>query len=431
MTYQNIKNLSNNNYKNALGNGVQIFSSDGLCGGINGSISLYPRTSCTETIDLSTINAAYIGLADSCFDGRYIYIITQFESDLSPNKYLLRYDTTAAFATGNVAAVKLDDINANYYGYVSLTFDGRYIYLTPYANDSDYHGYFLRYDTTAAFATGNFTVFDLSSISSHYVGYRSSCFDGRYVYLAPYTEGTKHGHFLRYDTTLAFNSASSYEIINLASINAAYVGYISSTFDGRYVYLVPFINNSVIHGNLIRYDTTQDFVTGSIEVLNLASINASYTGFYNAGFDGRYVYLIPDRTEPATTYHGKLVRYDTTKPFNADGIEAYDLTNVDASLKGLKAFCFDGKYVYISSGYNGSIYNDYLVRYDTMKPFGTSGSYDIIHMNNLGTTSDTATSFCFDGQYLYCSFFYTDPATVSGDFTRIKITSYNKFYRGT
>ena len=252
MTYKDIKNIDNNNYRNALGNNLQTFTSDGLCGGLNNSVSLYPKASCTETMDLTGLNANYIGFNGMCFDGKYIYLLSQFESDFSANRYLLRYDTTQSFATGNVAAVKLDDIGANYYGYTNLCFDGRYIYLSPNSNDSGAHGYFLRYDTTAAFSTGNFSVYNLTSINANYKGYKGMCFDGRYIYLVPDNNGSYHGNFLRYDTTAAFNASASYEAMDLSSINALYVGYIGMIYADKYLYLIPHENNTNYHGNVLR-----------------------------------------------------------------------------------------------------------------------------------------------------------------------------------
>ena len=70
-------------------------------------------------------------------------------------------------------------------GFFGTVFDGRYVYLVP-GNNGTPNGFVTRYDTTAAFgSTTSWQTFDVASTNSGAVGFAGGGFDGRYVYLVP------------------------------------------------------------------------------------------------------------------------------------------------------------------------------------------------------------------------------------------------------
>jgi len=75
--------------------------------------------------------------------------------------------------------------------------------------------------------------------------YLGASFDGRYVYFVPRYSDT----FIRFDTQGVFTTAGDWAQMNMstaqggATLDNAYLG---ASFDGRYVYFVPFSSNTFV-----------------------------------------------------------------------------------------------------------------------------------------------------------------------------------------
>jgi hypothetical protein len=80
--------------------------------------------------------------------------------------------------------------------------------------------------------------------------------------------------------------------------------FVGGTFDGRYVYFVPWDT-----GIIARVDTTAPF-TASSSWQFLSIDVGSGSGYQGATFDGRYVYFAPYGTGPTPKY----VRFDAKSP---------------------------------------------------------------------------------------------------------------------
>ncbi|UCE61215.1 MAG: hypothetical protein JSU63_05595, partial [Phycisphaerales bacterium] len=93
-------------------------------------------------------------------------------------------------------------------------------------------------------------------------GYSNAVFDGRYVYFAPWHNGTGfHGEVLRYDTQGEFGHASSWATYDPSAhdVGVRPRGFTGAVFDNRYVYFVPWNNGVDFHGEVLRYDTEGSF----------------------------------------------------------------------------------------------------------------------------------------------------------------------------
>ncbi|MBF8263361.1 MAG: hypothetical protein HW387_1026, partial [Parachlamydiales bacterium] len=291
-------------------------------------------------------------------------------------------------------------VNGALKGFQGGVFDGRYIYLVPYTNSSSLpSGRITRYDTTLPFyASGSYTAFDTVTINSSSKGFSGGVFDGRYVYLVPNNNGAAFGQITRYDTTLSFLLANSYTCFNTTTVNSNSKGFQGGVFDGRYIYLVP-SNNGAIFGQITRYDTTASFITAaSYAIFNTTTGSASSKGFQGGVFDGRYVYLVPlNNGSP----FGTITRYDTTATFTTAGSYAFfNTTTVNANSKGFVGGVFDGRYVYLVPNNNGAAFG-LITRYDTTQPFTTAASYTCfdtlaVHLNSKGFMGGL-----FDGRYVY------------------------------
>ena len=79
--------------------------------------------------------------------------------------------------------------------------------------------------------------------------------------------------------------------------------------------------------------------------------------FFGGVFDGRYVYFVP--YDNGSSYHGNVLRFDTSLPFtNPDSWSAYDAENTNSlDTKGFYGGVFDGRYVYFVPNYNGLLWD--------------------------------------------------------------------------
>ncbi len=153
-------------------------------------------------------------------------------------------------------------------GYMGSVFDGRYLYLVPYYNGSAQHGCVLRFDTQGTFNDMNsWIAFDPgwyldAALGLDLDGYRGGVFDGRYVYFVPLDNGSgQHGAVLRFDTEGSFRDTGSWTAFDPgnAGVGTDPDGYQGAVFDGRYVYFSPFHNGLSQHGEVLRYDTQSEF----------------------------------------------------------------------------------------------------------------------------------------------------------------------------
>jgi hypothetical protein len=263
-----------------------------------------------ETFDVSSVNSEATGFTGAAFDGRYVYLVPTM------NRIVARYDTQAAFSNGGSwAAFDVSTVNPGARGFQGAAFDGRYLYLVPYAN-VDLDGIVARYDTTAAFASSSsWATFDVSTVNPGAKGFAGAAFDGRYLYLVPSNNvpSVADGIVARYDTTAAFASSSSWATFDVSTVNPSAKGFLGAAFDGRYLYLVPYWDGSFVHGIITRYDTQAAFSSGASWVtFDISTVNAGAVGFAGAAFDGRYVYLA--RFDAPLGSHGTVARFDAKNP---------------------------------------------------------------------------------------------------------------------
>ena len=191
-----------------------------------------------STLDSAAVNIGS-GYASAAFDGRYVYGVPG-GSGIVP-----RYDTQAELAspaswsTFNVTALSSST------GFRGAAFDGRYVYFIPYTHgDASLSGTVTRYDTQASFAQAtSWSTFDVSRVNPGAKGFVGGQFDGRYLYLVPYgTEYVLSGVVARYDTQASFADPKAWTTFDTRTVNPNAEGYYGATFDGRYLYLSPYSN---------------------------------------------------------------------------------------------------------------------------------------------------------------------------------------------
>jgi len=154
----------------------------------------------SQTGGLSTI-----GYKGAVYVEPYVYYVPFRDAEQRHGR-VLRFDTRLGF--GDDAAWSVFDAGntdgVDTRGFVGGETDGRYVYFVPYSGDDNvYHGRTLRYDTQGAFESPeSWDAFDVDGTGGMAtVGYKYAATDGRWIYFTPYSNNSMfHGIALRYDT---------------------------------------------------------------------------------------------------------------------------------------------------------------------------------------------------------------------------------------
>ena len=331
------------------------------------------------------------------FDGRYVYFAPRAAYRDEPNAWFLRFDTRASFADPkawtslDTGAVGLSTMTFN-----GMAFDGRYVYYVPsYASQPEPavpapSGQIARYDTLGAFS-------DPASWSQTTVAnppYAGAVFDGNFLYLVPANLGSV---VARLDVRADFKTNSSWSYFDVWPVKLGARGFVGGVFDGRYLYLVPYINDSATtSGIVVRFDTTADFASrASWSSFDMTTVHPNAKGFSGGIFDGRYVYFVKAAFGSGETGPVVVPRYDTQGAFDAAAAwSTFDLTAV-TSRQGLSSGGFDGRFVYLFKGVTEAI------RYDTWSPFGSTSSWSGYDLGDALKYTGPPRGSVFDGRYLY------------------------------
>ncbi len=328
-----------------------------------------------STFDVGTVDGSAGGFRGAAFDGRYVYLVPYLSGPTTFGGTVVQYDTHAPFgAAGSWSTFDTTTVDAAAMGFFGAVFDGRYLYLVPYGGDASQDGHVARYDTWASFTmAGSWTTFDTSTLGASVVGFYGGTFDGRYVYLSPYAYGNgDYGSLItRYDTQGNFTDAPAWSTFDTTTANGAAAGYFGSSFDGRYAYFVPYSGNGSPGGAVSRYDTTASFGAAS----SWSFFDSAAQGIAPAGavFDGRYVYLVPSASpaNSASGGSGLVARVDTDADFtNSSAWTTYDLTSMSPNLAGFFGGAFDGQYLYLVPSWHSVV-----ARFDAKSPPSMPSSY--------------------------------------------------------
>jgi hypothetical protein len=291
---------------------------------------------------------------------------------------IIRFDTTRDFALPTSYEQMIPPGGSFFTGAV---FDGKYIYFIPDGS------VMLRYDTTTAFTSpSSYATFDLKDTGAPAtIAFNGGTFDGRYVYLAPQGTNAFSGYAVRYDTQGAFSTASSYEAYDMEA-NGQGRGVRGAVFDGRYVYYVDWVSHGVT-----RYDTQASFAKAGFSVFQLPAHMSGATSDLIAGgvFDGRYLTIVPAGND--------FIQYDTRGAFeNQSSWSFLDPHVPGAYATSFAGGLFDGRYVYMAP-WDGQ---SKVLRHDTQAPFATGwSSFDIATVEPAAKNGFFTAAF--DGPYAY------------------------------
>lgn len=333
----------------------------------------------------------------AAFDGRYLYAIP------SGSGVVARYDTRASFVTASSwTSFDVGTIDSSAGGYRGAAFDGRYLYLVPYTSaPSVLGGVAVQYDTHGDFGTASsWSTFDITTVNAGATGYFGAAFDGRYVYYIPYGQDTaQDGIVARYDTWAPFASSSSWVTFDTATLGPEVQGFLGGVFDGRYMYLSPYGYSYGNYGSMVtRYDTQGSFTDASgWATFDTTQVNTQAVGYFGAGFDGRYAYFEPYNGNGSWGH--QVTRYDTLGDFSSGSSWAtFDTTALNIAPAGT---VFDGRFLYLVPNVTSAGASGLVARLDTTTEFTSPASWSEFDTTSLTPSVAGFFGGAFDGQYVY------------------------------
>ncbi len=297
--------------------------------------------------------------------------------------------------------------------YCGGAFDGeRYVYFAPGQRSSGDHSEVMRYDTWGSFGDATFwQTFDPGALG----GYSGAVFAMGHVYFVPY-KNSLSGEVLRYDTTADFSSPASWETFDAKSHPdvLAEGGYQGAVFDGeQYIYFVPYNGDNDWHGEVLRYDTNQNFTQAAAwETCDVVDRVGAKGGYHGGVFDGaQYIYFVPFANAHGTM-HGQVLRFDTLHPDGFCGVDSwlfYDPGDdgVGTDPDGYNRAVFDGQYVYFVPNQNeGGSANKHgeVLRYDTSCDFTEPSSWKTFDYGEHSADCDDPDGYAgavFVAPYIY------------------------------
>jgi hypothetical protein len=331
-----------------------------------------------SSFDTTRLDARAGGYRGAAFDGRYLYFVP-YHTPSALDGFAVRYDTRASFGSADAwSTFDITSVDPRATGFLGATFDGRYLYLVPYGDDAAPEGVVARFDTWSSFTSQtSWSTFDTATLGDQVKGFLGATFDGRYVYFSPY--GYSYGDYgsmvTRFDTLGSFTDVSSWSTFDTTRVSSRALGFFGASSDGRYDYFVPYNGDGSRGGMIARYDTTNDFAQpASWSVFDTSPLGVGPAG---AVYDGRYLYLVPSATpadEPAGG-SGLVARLDTAAGFaDRSSWTTFDTTKLDPRARWFFGGAFDGEYVYFAPSL-GSVAVRFHARTSPSMPSAWHGSF--------------------------------------------------------
>jgi hypothetical protein len=219
-----------------------------------------------QIFDASGTSRLEVGCFDGGgFDGCSIYFAPLM------NGISLKYDTSLPFEDPTAWCAYDAKQNHQMGMCVGIVFDGKFMYYMPYG-----HGKVVRYNTLGYFQDPkSWQAFDVNEAGVlDSPGFDGGVFDGRYVYFIPFiskqqtSEIEFHSHLLRYDTLKPFDEPNSWDTKDTCRADGiSTIGYNAGAYDGRFIYLAPWRDGTAdggIHGRILRIDTLGDQASFSL-----------------------------------------------------------------------------------------------------------------------------------------------------------------------
>ncbi|MEO5369522.1 MAG: hypothetical protein H7833_05540 [Magnetococcus sp. DMHC-1] len=287
-------------------------------------------------------------------------------------------------------------------GFSGAACDGRYIYYVPMNNGTP-SGQVTRYDSQGRFDDpASWSFFDTTTVHADSRGFTDGLFDGRYLYMVPYFNGLHHGQVTRYDTRAPFADPASWCVFDTRQLDPESRGFVSGVVAGRHLYLAPYqLDWSTYHGRIVRYDTQADFnTTTSWDIFDAARLQEGCQGYHSAVADGRHVYFVPYRGNK--DFHGHLVRFDSHGRFDdPQAWTTFDLTTLHPQCRGFIGAVRTDRHLCFVPYYDGTDRHGQVARYEIGSRLDARTGWQVFDMARVHPNSRGFFGALFDQRYIY------------------------------
>jgi len=264
-------------------------------------------------------------------------------------------------------------------GYRGATFDGEFVYYSPYYSNYGRHAEMIRYDISRDFKDPNawehikippkiVWIDNGEEIIVNTSGFQGILYDEPFVYYVPYHVDNKKGSVvLRYDTQMEFNNPDAFQHTGLFDV------YEDGVVHKNFMYLSPHLDfNNERNTVPLRYDSSKPFFDPNAWEQHDVKQNTSYI---DAEVVMDKIFYAPWQTTNSTS--SQIMIYDTNGSFKNDSSWEF----IDIPYKGYSGAAFNGKYIVFSPGWC-SIYdcNDNDSNFLFLEPTSLEISY--VHIPN-------------------------------------------------
>jgi hypothetical protein len=244
------------------------------------------------------------GYISGAFDGRYVYF-APYQLDWGRHHgRLLRYDTQADFQS----PVAWEHLDATVHwpgarGYHAAVVTDDRVFFVPFVRESrDYHGELLVYRRSGSFTDPDaWEHIDLRTLHPGACGFIGGTWDGRYLYLSPYYNGQeRHGLVARLDTTQPLQSATSWTFFDTLSLHPDSRGFFGVITTGDFIYFIPHCKREgVYHGQVTRFDRRRNFTDPlAWSFLDTEAVHPLSKGYIGGCVVDDRLFMAPYETEP-------------------------------------------------------------------------------------------------------------------------------------
>lgn len=198
------------------------------------------------TYDVSEVNGGAKGFVGGAFDKTHVYLspASNAQTANGADGVVARVDGAEDFrAASSWKTFDIASVDPKAIGFNGAIFDGKGLTFVPSDVTPTPSGVAAQYNTFSPFAEkASWAIFDVAKVDPQAVGFRGGTFDGQYVYLSPYTTGT----LARFDSAKPFTDASAWKTFDIASVAPGAKNFFGAVYDGRAVYFVPHKTSTVV-----------------------------------------------------------------------------------------------------------------------------------------------------------------------------------------
>ena len=311
---------------------------DGGCLAVRYNISKnFTSNGAWEFANMSNITSSfgsYFGLAAY---NDYIYFIAGWRAGVA-NSNMFRFNTSLPFndpsSWSNMTLATINPVAKGFSGGIVI---GHYLFIMSNYNGSSFSGLVVRFDLDKEINdTNSYMLFNTETINASWKGFAGGITDSHYLYIQPSSMNV----ILRYDSQGNFTDPASWSGMPLISINltlntATYDG-TNNAFDGRNIYMSPYTKGSQSSGLAVKYDTQASFTdAGSYSVFDMTTIFENLKGYEGTTYSNGFVYYASNGYVGNASGSGYVTRYNISKNFNnSDAWEYVDTKGFDSIAGG-------------------------------------------------------------------------------------------------